>query len=157
MAGNTKRLKEAGGGIYAPQHYNAEVDDYEYAQGADGAAFVTIKNPQKEVTFASATNTAGSKVYVDKEKRSITVEFFGSVPAATATFTAWAVRGTRKYLIQGVKVAGGEIDLVGIGSEDTTLIKPGMVVEFDKPAGSDFEIQWTAPTGGTVSAIGTIV
>lgn len=88
MAGNTKKLKESGDGIYAPQHYNAGIDDYEYAQGAEGAAYVTIKNPQKDFTFASGTNVAGSKAYSDVAERGITVEFFGSAAGATATFTA---------------------------------------------------------------------
>lgn len=156
MAASNKNLKQSAEGIFAPQHYSSLIDDYEYAQGENGAAFVTLKTPQKEFTFANSVDVAGSSEYEDGAKRCLTVEFFGS-SGADATFTAIAVRGNRTYPIQGVKVAGGELDIVGIPGENSGPIKPGMIVEFRKPAGSNFKIEWTEPTGGTVSAVATVI
>lgn len=38
MAANERELKKSKGGLPAPQYYNPDIDDYDYANGRDGAA-----------------------------------------------------------------------------------------------------------------------
>lgn len=109
-----------------------------------------------EFTPTGGATAAGSKQYVAEGVKIVTIEIYGSAEGATANFTAYANNNGRRYALQGVKQAGGEIDIVGIGTDAASIIKPGMIVEFTKPAGSALELQWTAPTGGKVYATAKI-
>lgn len=102
-----------------------------------------------ELTPTGGASAAGSKQYIADGVKILTIEIYGSVEGATANFTANAVNGGRKYSLPGVKQAGGDIDIL-------TTFTPGMIVEITKPAGSNFELSWTAPTGGKVYAVATI-
>lgn len=149
MAANTKLLKEAGGGAYAPQHYNASIDDYEYTQGADGSAFVTIKKRRTTFVFADNTNAAGSNTYSYADEEYVTIEVYGSGSEVTANFSANLVIGSRKYPAQGIK-------LTGIVEVFSGPIKPGCIVRFIKPADTSLELAWDVPVGGYVSAKATV-
>lgn len=60
MSAANQPLKKAGGGIVAPQHYNPITGDYEVTQGANGASFVSIKNPPEDVTLQDASTASGN-------------------------------------------------------------------------------------------------
>lgn len=100
----------------------------------------------EDYTFADGVTAAGSKTYTGSEKKTITVTFLGP---GNATFTASLLSNGSKFSLQGVRETGR------IGLVNTAV--PGEIVSFDKPAGIDFELSWTSPTGGEVSAKAVVV
>lgn len=141
MPAVNKQLKKAGDSQVAPQHYNAKTDDYEYTQGEDGALFFKLKESLESFTFADAVTAAGSRTYTGVGEKKITVTLLGP---GVATFTAKLVSQGSKFEVQGFRETG-QFGLVNTGV-------PGEIITFEKPAGIDLELSWTASTGGAVSA-----
>lgn len=102
----------------------------------------TIEN----FVFAESVTAQGSKIYSNLNKRTLTITFYGS---GTSTFTAKLVSNGIKLPVQGVRDTGktGLVDSANAGE----------IVTFDKPPGCDFELSWTTPVGGSVSAKAVVV
>ncbi|WP_429368688.1 hypothetical protein [Paenibacillus sp. DS2015] len=150
MPGSNKELKKTKTGSVAPQFFNPDTDDYEYAQGKDGASFVSIKKDAHEtITLINALAVAGNGEYAAVTAKSITVEFYGSAVGTTATFSFYLVglSGTKR-VFAGIRKT--------VSIEQVTTAVVGDIVSFSVPAGYKLRIENTVAVGGTVTAKGTV-
>lgn len=115
---------------------------------ADNRLKVDSSSTIEEFIFADAVTAAGSKQYTILDRKFITITLDKDQDATDATFSFWFVSGGKKHATQGLRVTG-EYDLVSSG-------KPGEIITIEKPAGVTFELQWTLPVGGNVTAKATV-
>lgn len=108
---------------------------------ADNRLRVDSSSPVENFVFADAVTAVGSKTYANNSRKTITVTLLGP---GFATFSAKLVSQDSKFAVQGFRETG-QVNLVNTGV-------PGEIITFEKPAGIDLELSWTASTGGAVSA-----
>lgn len=155
MVASNKDLKKAKGGLAAPQHYNAKIDDFEYAQGENGASFVTVRNPVLDVDLqlAAVSPGAGNPFMPTTGNYTLTCEITGTSTSRTVVFeiagpsgvyiptTAYNVADPTKY---GPQTTGGS---------DTAPES----WQVDVPAGFSFRARLSAVAGGNVTIKGKAV
>lgn len=113
---------------------------------ADKRLKVDTSSAEENFVFADAVTTAGSKSYSGVGKKNISITFFGT---GTATFSAKLISNGIKLPVQGFRETGKQ------GLFDSFSVNE--IVSFEKPPGSDFELSWTLPVGGNVSAKATVI
>lgn len=155
MAAIDKELVKAKGGVIAPQHYNATTDSYEAVQGANGASFVTIKNPVSDVTLQNAVTAIGNgtKFSPTDGNYILTFEIVGTSTSRTVAFEIAGPSGTY------VPCTGFNVTDPKRFSTETTggnnTVPESWQVEV--PAGYSFRTRVSAVAGGNVTVKGKAV
>lgn len=147
MPYSDKQLKEAANRKPAPQYYNAETDDYEVVQGANGAPrSIAATVP---VTFHDAAPAVSSgTAFTVGPFKTLTIEIYGTSTSRTVNFFGKGPAGVRRAL-QGVKLSDYSIAISTTGTAEFW--------QFDITGLSSVEIELAAVAGGNVSVKGTAV
>lgn len=155
MSAANQPLKKAGGGIVAPQHYNPQTGEYEVAQGAKGASFVSVKSIAEDVILQDASTAAGNGTPFapGDGNYTLTFEITGTSTSRTVMFEIAGPSG-----VYGPHTAFNVSDPTKYGPQSTggsNTAPESWQVEV--PAGYSFRARISAVAGGTVSVKGKAV
>lgn len=148
MGARDKKLKEAQGGVYAPQHYDEKIQDYDFTKGTDGATHVYVYNPIAEHVLQNNATAAGNGNTYEAvgANKTLTLEITGTSTSRTVAFEMAGPAGV--FLPQTVFNVNDPTKFGPQTTGGSTTVPESWQV--DVPAGYKFRAVVKAVAGGNV-------
>lgn len=155
MSAETKALKQAAGGVYAPQHYSTKKQDYEVTNGTDGATHVLVYRPIVDFAFQTVAVAPGNgaEYTASNGAATVTAEITGTSTSRTVVFE---IAGPSGVFVETTAFNVSDPAKLGAQTTEGSTAAPSSW-QIEVPAGYKVRARVSAVAGGNVNINAKVV